>query len=76
MLNIFVYNIKYLASLYYVSTITTSCNIDPNQVMVMQGMGDEEAMMNLAIALSLNEVSLKLIMMAITLILSRIQGYS
>ena len=29
---------------------------DPNQVMAMQGMGDEEAMMNLAIALSLNEV--------------------
>ena len=30
---------------------------DPNQMMAMQGMGDEEAMMNLAIALSLNEVS-------------------
>ena len=29
---------------------------DPNQVMAMQGMGDEEAMVNLAIALSLNEV--------------------
>jgi hypothetical protein len=29
---------------------------DPNQMMAMQGMGDEEAMMNLAIALSLNEV--------------------
>lgn len=29
---------------------------DPNQVMAMQGMGDEDAMMNLAIALSLNEV--------------------
>ena len=41
-------------------------NLDPNQVMAMQGMGDEEAMMNLAIALSLNEVSLELIMMAIT----------
>ena len=31
---------------------------DPNQVMAMQGMGDEEAMMNLAIALSLNEVGM------------------
>ena len=30
---------------------------DPNQMMAMQGMGDEETMMNLAIALSLNEVS-------------------
>ena len=30
---------------------------DPNQMIAMQGMGDEEAMMNLAIALSLNEVS-------------------
>ena len=29
---------------------------DPNQIVAMQGMGDEEAMMNLAIALSLNEV--------------------
>ena len=49
------------------------CNLDPNQVMVMQGMGDEEAMMNLAIALSLNEVSLKLIMMAITTLLHNIK---
>ena len=34
----------------------TLCCTDPSQMMGMQGMGDEEAMMNLAIALSLNEV--------------------
>ena len=34
----------------------TVCCTDPNQMMAMQGVGDEEAMMNLAIALSLNEV--------------------